>query len=157
VRRAVGSTAAGRRSGEFKGLSGPASVAQGDFIDELATETRLLAYSEEAFSDDDEDDDDNDDDDDVVNEDSVNVVVDGISMVNFDEIPTKTSTISNVIAQPIVPMADKTTSKEVVNDALLSELQSFEKVVESEVVENVITLDPMLQRVLSKIETLQLT
>jgi len=156
VRRAVGSTAAGRRSGEFKGLSGPASVAQGDFIDELATETRLLAYTEEAFSDDDEDDDDDNDDDDVVNEDSVNVVVDGISMVNFDEIPTKTSSISNVIAQPIVPMADNT-SKEVVNDALLNELQSFEKVVESEVVENVHTLEPMLQRVLSKIETLQLT
>jgi hypothetical protein len=157
VRRAVGSTAAARRSGEFKGLSGPASVAQGDFIDELATETRLLAYTEEAFSDDDEDDDDDNDDDDVVNEGNVNVIVDGISMVNFDEVPTKTSSISNVIAQPLVPIADKTTSKEVVNDALLNELQTIEKVVENEVVKQVHTLDPMLQRVFSTIDSLQLT
>ena len=158
VRRAVGSTAAARRSGEFKGLSGPASVAQGDFVDELATETRLLAYAEEAFSDDDDDDEDEDDDDnnkveDKDEEENVNVVVDGASLDNIDQIPDKSFPVNQTHAPRLAQ-----TSSEVVNDALLNELHAIEEVIEKEdIIDQRLSLDnPLLLQIKSKINSLQL-
>jgi hypothetical protein len=158
VRRAVGSTAAARRSGEFKGLSGPASVAQGDFVDELATETRLLAYAEEAFSDDDDDEEDEDDDDnnkveDKDEEENVNVVVDGASLDNIDQIPDKSFPVNQTHAPRLAQ-----TSLEVVNDALLNELHAIEEVIEKEdIFDQRLSLDnPLLLQIKSKINSLQL-
>jgi hypothetical protein len=130
VRRAVGSTAAARRSGEFKGLSGPTSVAQGDFVDELAAETRLLACNYDEFSDDDiEDEEDVEEIDENVNV----AVVDASTQLHTQlveaniPVPVPEHISENLQTQNSSTV--KQLSFEQSNDALLYELSRLESII----------------------------
>jgi hypothetical protein len=134
VRRAVGSTAAARRSGEFKGISGPTSVAQGDFVDELAAETRLLAFNNDGFSDDDiEDEEDVEEVDENVNI----AVVDASTQLHTQlveanvPVPVQVQVAENLQTQNSSTVKQLTFEQS--NDALLYELSRLESIISTHI------------------------